>query len=378
MNHSQVRIVDVRNRGRFAVAAFQGGEIEGSLRDGQLLLEHFAFGWQVVDLVLPGFSLDRLKEYGISSAYATYLFERVHDPAPKDDQCLDNCRADSGSDVDVTAIRALTLRSQNQAIGPVVVSSNYAMARWWGNGGGEMLFSKTEGHWREISGGGGCLGLAEIVKHDVPTANAGALFRRFPCGPLTANMDRSTIALSTICAKSVTNGTVAAYATDSSYALVACGGKQIKLQIVAQKTGPTWSLLFSNNGKIDFTTMKAHGVPDSLAATLVTVLPAAPTSNSTLIPHVVVVDEIFSPAVQISGTEWLVDMVTITGLDGTAGIVMRIPCTASDPSAGEIHKTSVSPESYFNYGCMPQVIPAGQYKGLLVTQDGQIIARPPQ
>jgi len=212
----------------------------------------------------------------------------------------------------------------------------------------------------------------------VPCLIAAFVFIGVLTSPEPASADSDQIALSTICANSAANGEVSAYATDSNYALVACGGKQIKLQFVAQKTGPSWSSLFSNIGKIDFATMTAHGVPTSIADTLITVLPAASISTSTSIPHVVVENEIFSPAVQLNGTEWLVNMVTITGIDSSSGIVIRIPCTASDPTAGEVHMNLVSPESYYNYGCAAQIIPIGQYKGLLITQFGQIIARPPR
>jgi len=195
--------------------------------------------------------------------------------------------------------------------------------------------------------------------------------------PEPASADSDQVALSAICANNVANGLMSAYVTDSNFALVACGGIHNDFQFVAQKSGATWSLLLSAVGRLDNAAMTSHGVPSEIAETLLTVIPAETKSNSTPIPHVVVVNETFDPAVQINGTEWLVNLVTFTGIDSGSGIVMRIPCTASDPKAGKGHITEIKPP-YYNYGCTAQVIPIGRYKGLLITQFGQIMAAPPQ
>jgi hypothetical protein len=183
-NNSQVRIIDTKTSDGFAVAGFRAGQIEGELLNGQLLLQHFTFGWQVIDLSSPGFAIGHLQNHGISSNTATHLYDRAVGSEPRDSHCLDNCLADAGSQTDINAIRSLTLVSRNEAIGPVVVSSDYAMAGWWGNGGGEMLFFKTHGLWKMKIDSGGCFNFAELVKHGVPVANARILFRRFTCGPL--------------------------------------------------------------------------------------------------------------------------------------------------------------------------------------------------
>lgn len=194
--------------------------------------------------------------------------------------------------------------------------------------------------------------------------------------PASANADQD--ALSMICANNVNNGTVSRYATYSNYALVACGASHIDLKFVARKTGPTWSLVFTGSGRLYLTTLTSHDIPSDIADTLLDVIEIAQNTSSTSIPHVTVENEIFSPAVQITGPEWLVNMVTFRGIDSSLGIVMRVPCSTSDPAAGKYHATEVSPGSYFNYGCTAQVIPAGRYKGLLISQFGQVFAKPPQ
>lgn len=182
-NNSQVRILNPRTSGHFAVVTFQSGHIEGGLYNGQLLEEKFPFGWQVVDLATTGFATGQLLNHGISAASATYLHEGSTGGDSRASVCPDNCKSDSGRFSDIVAIRSLMLLTPNEAIGPVVVSSTYAMAEWWGNGGGEMLFTSTHWRWKILSGGGGCWNIAELVEHRVPIANAKVLIRRFPCGP---------------------------------------------------------------------------------------------------------------------------------------------------------------------------------------------------
>jgi hypothetical protein len=94
--------------------------------------------------------------------------------------------------------------------------------------------------------------------------------------------------------------------------------------------------------------------------------------------HMVIENQTFSPALQLDGTKWLVNIVTIKGLERYTVVAMHIPCITTHSSAGVYRRTKVSSHAYKNYGCTAQVIPTGPYKGLLVDQFGQIFAKPPQ
>jgi hypothetical protein len=91
----------------------------------------------------------------------------------------------------------------------------------------------------------------------------------------------------------------------------------------------------------------------------------------------VIVSQTYSPAIKIDPRTWLVKIVSITGLPKSSGLVMHIPCLTTDPSAGNLSPLSTT-QHYEDYWCVPQTIPSGPYKGLLLDKTGQIFAKPPQ
>jgi hypothetical protein len=140
-----VHITKVTVTGNEAVVAFENGHIESTAMNGELVLRRFDFGWQTVAVRAPG----------------------IHPPA---------CTADSGDPAAVTAVRRELLSHQQEAIGPVVVQSGYALVHWWGNGGGEDAYEHRGTEWHRISGGGGTLTARELESSGVPNAIAERLF----------------------------------------------------------------------------------------------------------------------------------------------------------------------------------------------------------
>jgi hypothetical protein len=176
-NHDPVpKITKVVIAAPFAVASFDRGMIESKLYRGQLLLEHFGFGWQVIDVSIdPTFETVELTHHGLPVKTAIALLHGVVRGRSALDSCAPSrpaCYADSGTAEDIEAIRKNYLPSQDEAIGPVVVRSGYAMAEWSGNGGGEGLFRKRLGRWQQISGGGGAMCMADLLQMHVPLATA--------------------------------------------------------------------------------------------------------------------------------------------------------------------------------------------------------------
>lgn len=182
---ARVSITRMTKAGDYAVASFEHGRIEGSHYSGQLLLQRFDFGWQVVDLSASRrFTTADLTAHGITAGTAAALLQGfVPSKFPWGTYHGALCAEDSGDTRDVTAIRKLLLMSVGEAISPVVVDSGYAFARWFGNGGGEDIFLERNGAWTRIAGGGGAFNTKDLVTYHVPPAVASRLMRQqLRCG----------------------------------------------------------------------------------------------------------------------------------------------------------------------------------------------------
>lgn len=154
LNPTPVRIRLLSVSGDRAIVTYANGEIESRRWSGKLLLERFSFGWQVVG-------------EEITPVSAGDLYRRTYDSGPTRDRA---------------AVRQQLLDMQNQAVGPARIWAGFAMVDWGGNGGGEVLLRKLRGRWVRITGSGGELRAADLVReYHVPPQVAKCLKSERPC-----------------------------------------------------------------------------------------------------------------------------------------------------------------------------------------------------
>ncbi len=157
----RARIVSTTRAGDYAVVVTRGGTIEASIDQTPILLEHFAFGWQPLELIdapcqIAGHS-------GITTAQALQLSRDIS--PPKD---VPNCTpgaGDRGPADDVAAIRKLAHRG---LIPFAAVSGNFGFLSWYGAGGGEEFFKRVHGRWRKFLSGGGAMSARDAAMAGVP------------------------------------------------------------------------------------------------------------------------------------------------------------------------------------------------------------------
>jgi hypothetical protein len=159
------RIVIVRENvvGRFATVLMPAAIIEGSPASAPILFERFAFGWQAIE------SLNfrcRLDGHGISPAAQVALLAGM--PKPSDETaCETGWNGDAGPREDILTIR---LRENRLLIPSVRVVGDHALAEWYGGGGGEHVYRREGRAWHLIAGGGGAMGVADMIALGVPRA----------------------------------------------------------------------------------------------------------------------------------------------------------------------------------------------------------------
>jgi hypothetical protein len=134
------KITSAQVKGNVAVVSFSHGKIEGVDRSGKLLLRHYVFGWQAVSMA------------GSKEAFNA---ADLHD---------------TGESADVESIRRKMADKyhSHEIIGPVHVVRDYAIANWWGIGGGQALFRKVGSAWTVVTAGGGALGMSDLRRYGVP------------------------------------------------------------------------------------------------------------------------------------------------------------------------------------------------------------------
>jgi len=156
----QARIVRANVVGNFAVVLTRGGTMEGSPVREAILVERFSFGWQPLQLVDSDCSLDR-RAINVSGKRLLMLGM----PKPQGNGPCPDFGRDAGPRADVEAVRK---QIRGPLIPSVAVAGKYALASWYGGGGGEWLFRRDRGRWRWIFGGGGALGVQDVRQYGVP------------------------------------------------------------------------------------------------------------------------------------------------------------------------------------------------------------------
>ncbi len=158
-------VVRVNVRGKFATVLFRGGYLEGAPPHAPILLEKFAFGWQPLE------SLDfrcRLDVHVSSPKDRRALMEAM--PAPQPDKSANDCDPrDAGSGNGLISDQdAIRMQMQGPLVPYVAVARPYALADWYGAGGGQALFRWNAHGWRLIRSVGGALGADDMVQYGVP------------------------------------------------------------------------------------------------------------------------------------------------------------------------------------------------------------------
>ena len=161
-------------RDSYAVLRFFG-PVEDSRVQGALVLQHYAFGWQIVDL-----TFNRLRTCDVRFAVPTgelrALLRPTNELQPSKEPCATASavrRVPAGEDE--TAIRRSMLSVSNEAINSVAIADGYALVGFYGNGGGQAVFAKRAGTWRRIGMGGGAIDAAGLVGDGVPRVTANRL-----------------------------------------------------------------------------------------------------------------------------------------------------------------------------------------------------------
>jgi hypothetical protein len=158
--NSKIVIERSQIAGRYATVLTRGGLMESSPVNEPILVEHFSFGWQALDIL--NFRC-RLDQHAISDRDKELLMRGM--PRPRDDRPCRGEGRDAGPQTDVDAIRE---QMHGPLVPSAVISGNYALGDWYGGGGGQSLYKKSDGHWRLLSDGGGLIGVADMRKYGVP------------------------------------------------------------------------------------------------------------------------------------------------------------------------------------------------------------------
>ena len=156
----RVTVVRVNRAGRYATVLLHGAVIENQAFNDPILVEHFTFGWQAIENVNLGCSLDG---HGLKRAEATALMRGM--PAASVEKICD-AEADIGPPAQVESVRRI--QGANAFHPYVAVVGGYALADWYGGGGGEHLYAARHGRWVRIGGGGGAMGVEGLRALGVP------------------------------------------------------------------------------------------------------------------------------------------------------------------------------------------------------------------
>ncbi len=146
----QTKTVDrINASGDFALARVSGVSIESFNLRSPILLKRFSFGWQVLATITAACEL---AELGVPDPTITLLAQGMSLPEDTQDCHGPGFVPDMGSITDVESIRQLMGMGVFHPY--VVVVGDYAVAEWYGAGGGETFFKRSGKRWTRFTGGG--------------------------------------------------------------------------------------------------------------------------------------------------------------------------------------------------------------------------------
>jgi hypothetical protein len=163
-HNAHVAIERTNVAGRFATVMTHGAIMEGSAVNAPILVERFAFGWQALELVN---SPCELAVHALPADVKRLLIRGM--PVPKNDRPCSQVERGNGEDVGPPAdIAAVRLQMYGPLVPRVVVVGDFALGSWYGAGGGQQLFHKSNGRWQFEAGGGGAMGTDLMGTYGVP------------------------------------------------------------------------------------------------------------------------------------------------------------------------------------------------------------------
>jgi hypothetical protein len=148
---------------RYATVLIRGGMMERSSMTAPILVEHFSFGWQAIDLVDYLCDVDDRVQDARDEALLTRGM-----PVPHGDKHCTGVVNDVGPPAQVEALR---LRTFGPLVPFVAVVGDYALTDWFGAGGGQHLFRMERGRWQILAGGGGAMSSEDMREYNVPQAD---------------------------------------------------------------------------------------------------------------------------------------------------------------------------------------------------------------
>jgi hypothetical protein len=170
--------------GRYAMIWLQNGMMESSAMNDPILVERYSFGWQALDVVNFGC---RPTGHGIDVETAHALMRGL--PARVNHRPCVEMESDIGPADQIEAVREI---ERGSGLHPwVAVSGGYALADWYGGGGGEHLYARRRGRWTLIAGGGGSMDAGILRAFGVPMAASCELAGWSASGPACPARKRS-------------------------------------------------------------------------------------------------------------------------------------------------------------------------------------------
>ncbi len=150
--------------GPYATVLTSGGLMESSPVREAILVERFSFGWQALDILNASC---RLRDHALGEPTEQRLMLSMPKPSDNDIRMC-NGRKDAGPPNDIQEVRRLV---DGPLVPYVIVFNGWAIAEWYGAGGGMSLWSKHSGGWRLVEGGGGAMGVSEMRRYGVPESD---------------------------------------------------------------------------------------------------------------------------------------------------------------------------------------------------------------
>ena len=157
----------------YATVLTRGGILEGSKVQNPILVEHFSFGWQALEIL--NFRCRFTNHHADAS-----LMEGMPAFEPDLPPAACGTAEDFGPKAEIEAVR---LEMSGPLIPAVRVAGNYAVGDWYGGGGGVTVFKRTGSDWKQIAGGGGALDFSGLRALGIPEKDACILTASPKCPP---------------------------------------------------------------------------------------------------------------------------------------------------------------------------------------------------